>query len=255
MKAMRQDTALQRVTDSDLTAAMEPFDSFWEGPEDIERGYGRFARFYAHNYLPLVPEDRDARVLVVSCGPGYMVNLLVERGYTSVHGIDSSPEKVAWAERRGLPCTVAQVFTYLENVSQPLDLIFCEQEINHLTKKETLAFLDLCRTRLSPGGRIIVHSINGATPLTGSESRAGNFDHYYSLTEYSLGQVLKHSGFEAVRAFPLNLYVFWSNPLNYVALAIHGLWTLFFRINFTLVGKNARIFTKKIGATGTAPRS
>ena len=255
MKAMRQDTALQRVTDNDLTAAMEPFDSFWEGPKDVERGYTRFARFYAHNYLPHMPEDRDARILVVSCGPGYMVNLLVERGYTGVRGIDSSPEKVAWAERRGLPCSVAQVFKYLEDEGGTLDVIFCEQEINHLTKPETLAFLDLCRSRLSPGGRLIVHSINGATPLTGSESRAGNFDHYYSLTEYSLEQVLSHAGFQGVRAFPLNLYVFWSNPLNYVALAVHWLWTLFFRVNFTLVGKNARIFTKKIGAVGTAPSS
>ena len=233
---------------------MEPFDSFWEGPSDVESGYGRFGRFYAHNYLPHVPEDRDARILVVSCGPGYFVQLLVDRGYTRVQGIDSAAEKVAWAERRGLPCRVDRVFAHLEAVREPYDLIFCEQEINHLTKAETIAFLTVCRNKLAPGGRIILHSINGATPLTGAESRAGNFDHFYSLTEYSLGQVLKHCGFERPRVFPLNLYVFWSNPLNYVALAIHGLWTLFFRINFTLVGKDARIFTKKIGAVAEVPR-
>lgn len=242
-----------RITDDTLTAKMEPFDSFWEAPHDIESGYSRFGRFYAHNYLRHLPENPEARILVVSCGPGYFVNLLVERGYHEVLGIDSMPEKIAHAEKRGLPCRVARAFGFLQTSKERFDAIVCEQELNHLTKSEILAFLDLCRMKLAPGGTLIVHSINGATPLTGSESRAGNFDHYNSMTEYSLGQVLEHSGFEDIQVFPLNLYVFWKNPLNYVALLIHALWTSFFRVNFILVGKSARIFTKKIGAAARAP--
>ena len=133
-------------------------------------------------------------------------------------------------------------------------MIFCEQEINHLTKPEILAFLDLCRERLRPGGQLVVHSINGANPFVGSESRAGNFDHYNSFTEYSLKQVLEHAGFEDVRVLPLNLYVFWKNPANYVALALAKLNDLFFRFQYALVGKSARVYTKKIAAVARAPR-
>ena len=241
------------MNDLELTARIEPFDSFWEAPRDIEKGYDSFARFYAHNYLPHVPDRKDASILVISCGPGYFVNLLRDRGYTGVEGIDSAPEKIEHATRRGLPCRVARAFPHLADGGPTYDVIFAEQEINHLTKEEILRFLELCRRRLSPGGRLIVHSINGATPLTGSESRHGNFDQYNSFTEYSLVQVLEYSGFESVRAFPLDLYVFWTNPLNYVALAIHMARTLAWRIGFRLVGKDARIFTKKLGAVAVAP--
>lgn len=238
------------LNDDQLTARIEPFDSFWEAPADIEKGYGSFGRFYEHNYLKRLPAELDARILVISCGPGYLVNLLVEKGYTNAIGIDSFEEKIEHARRRGLDCQVARLFEFLGRDSEPFDAIVGEQEINHLTKDEILIFLSTCRSRLRPGGTLIVHSINGANPMTGSESRAGNFDHYNSFTQYSLQQVLEFSGFEEVRVFPLNLYVFYSNPLNYVAWAIEALKSVFFRINFMLVGKSARIFSKKIAAVG-----
>ncbi|MFV1986434.1 MAG: class I SAM-dependent methyltransferase [Gemmatimonadota bacterium] len=241
------------MTEYELTARIEPFDSFWEAPRDIEKGYASFARFYSHNYLPHLPTNRDASILVISCGPGYFVNLLRDRGYTAVEGIDSFPDKIELAKKRDLPCRVAHAFTLLEEDGESWDVIFAEQELNHLTKEEILRFLSLCRTRLSAGGTLVVHSINGTSPMTGSESRSGNFDHYNSFTEYSLCQVLKYSGFVDVKAFPLDLYVFWSNPLNYVALAIHVFWTFFYRFNFRLVGKDDRIFTKKLGAVARVP--
>ena len=49
------------------------------------------------NYLKYVPADRGSRILVISCGPGYFVNLLSEEGYTNVLGIDSHAEKIAHA--------------------------------------------------------------------------------------------------------------------------------------------------------------
>lgn len=246
---------MTRPADEDLTARMEPFDSFWEAPDDVEKGYRTFATFYEHNYLEHFPGDRDARILVVSCGPGYMVDLLGEKGFHRVEGIDSSPEKIEHAEERGLNCRVARAFDHLGSHPSAYDVIFAEQEINHLTKSEILHFLDACRESLRDGGRLLVHSINGANPLTGSESRAGNFDHYNSFTEYSLRQVLEHAGFEEVTVFPLNLYVFFHNPLNYVAIAVEKLMHLLFRLNYLRVGKSASVFTKKIAAVGRKPAS
>jgi cyclopropane fatty-acyl-phospholipid synthase-like methyltransferase len=236
------------LTDADLTAEIEPFDSFWEAPEDIESGYAQFGQFYRNNYLSHFPEDRDARILVVSCGPGYMVDLLGREGYSNVVGIDSVAEKIEHARRRNLNCRQARALRFLRDVDEPFDAIFAEQELNHLTKDEIRVFLDLCREKLVSGGRVIVHSINGANPMTGSESRAGNFDHYNAFTEYSLRQIFEHMGYRNVEVFPLNLYVFWLNPFNYVALAAEKVLHLFYRANYVLVGKHARIFTKKIAA-------
>ncbi len=227
---------------------MEPFDSFWEGPENVDKGYHSFYLFYKNNYLKYIPDKRDMRILVVSCGPGYFVNLLVKEGYTNAIGIDSSDEKAAHGQRRGFDPIVADAFDYLEAATEPFDLIICEQELNHLTKTEMLEFLALCHRRLDDAGMIIVHSLNGANPITGAEALAQNFDHHNTLTEYSLGQVLEHSGFTDIRVFPLNLYVFYRNPANYVLILLSALYTAFFRFSFLLYGKKNKLFTKKIGA-------
>jgi len=234
--------------DVELTAAIEPFDTFWEAPRVIERGYASFGTFYRRNYGRYLPEKKDARILVVSCGPGYFLKVLAEYGYRNVLGIDSDPRKVEYAKRRGLACRVERAFPFLGANKKAYDFIFVEQEINHLTKQEILAFLGLCRDSLDDGGELIVHSLNGANPITGSEALAQNFDHYNTFTEYSLRQVLGNSGFGEIKVFPLNLYVFYGNPLNYVGLAADAVMTFFFRLSFKFYGKENRIFTKKIAA-------
>ena len=240
----------QVKTNLRLTATIEPFDSFWEAPENIEKGFARFGQFYRRNYLDRLPKNIASKVLVISCGYGYFVKLLKDVGYSDVLGIDSDPAKVRIATGKGLNCKVESAFAFLENPPGSYDVIIAEQEINHLTKEEIILFLDLCRKNLVKGGILLVHSLNGANPITGSEALAQNFDHYTPLTEYSLRQILGHTGFGDVNVFPLNLYVFYNNPLNYVALLADRINTLIFRINFLLYGKSNRIFTKKIAAVG-----
>ena len=227
---------------------MEPFDSFWEGPQDIDKGYGSFYKFYKHNYLKHMPADRKARILVISCGPGYFVNMLNKEGYDNVLGIDSFAEKIEPAKNKVLNCETARAFEFLEQSSESFDAIFCEQELNHLTKEEILVFLDLCWKKLREGGRLVTHGLNGANPITGAEALAQNFDHYNTFTEYTFRQALEHSKFEDIKVYPLHLYVFWTNPLNYVLIAMSSLYTLFFRMSFIMYGKSNKIFTKKIGS-------
>ena len=169
-----------------LAARLEPFNSYWQAPADVDAGYAKFAAYYRANYLPHLPADRHARILVVSCGPGYLVDLLRDAGYRDVRGIDSDPEKVAHARRRGLPCETAEAFPFLEQNREPFDVIIPEQELNHLTLDEQLEFLSLCRRNLKPGGLMIVYGLNGANPLVGSENLAHNIDHFNTFTDYSL---------------------------------------------------------------------
>lgn len=248
--ALRATTGLDEPP---LAAISEPFDSFWEGPEDVERGYATFHQFYRVNYLPHLPADRAARILVISCGPGYFVEMLRRHGYERVTGIDSDPAKVAHARHRDLDCRVARAFGFLAGGTDPFDVIVCEQELNHLTKAEMRAFLALTRERLAPGGRLVVHGLNGANPITGAEALAQNIDHFNTFTEYSLRQILDHAGFVKVNVFPLHLYVFYKNPMNYIAWGASWLLSCVFKAGFILYGKSNRIFTKKIGAVCHKP--
>ena len=46
-----------------LTSRLERFDSFWEGPADVDRGYSTVGQFYRANYLEHIPRSREARIL------------------------------------------------------------------------------------------------------------------------------------------------------------------------------------------------
>lgn len=236
-----------------LAARLEPFDSYWQAPEDVDSGYSSFHAYYKANYLHHLPSNSDAQILVVSCGPGYLVNLLQASGYRYVTGIDSDDAKVEHARKRGLNCQVARAFAFLQGARGRYDVIIPEQELNHLTLEETIEFLRLCREALRPGGSVIVYAMNGANPLVGSENIAHNIDHFYNVTEYSLKQIMELAGFTDVRPFPLKLYVFWKNPLNYVGLAVTTFLELTMRVIFRLYGKKVTILTKKIAAVGTRP--
>lgn len=231
-----------------LTAKIEPFDSFWEAPANIEKGYDSFHRFYRSNYLKYMPAERQSRILVISCGPGYFVSLLNDSGYPNVQGIDSDQRKIDYARKRNLDCRVEKAFDFLETNGETFDVIVAEQELNHLTKEEILEFLGLCHRNLKDGGTLLVHSLNGANPITGAEALAQNFDHFNSFTESSLRQVLELTNYQNIHVFPLNLYVFYHNPLNYIGMFLTGSLSAAFRICFMLYGKSNRLFSKKIAA-------
>lgn len=239
--------------DARLAARLEPFDSYWQAPENVEQGYRSFYAYYAANYIPKMPADKSARVLVISCGPGYLVHTLNRFGYGNVLGIDSDDKKVGHARRHNLNCQTARAFRFLQQAADAFDVIIPEQELNHLTHAEQIGFLRLCAAKLRPGGRIVAYGLNGANPLVGSENLAHNIDHFNTFTEYSLGQILELGGFTSVQAFPLKIYVFWRNPLNYVGLLVTGAFELLFRIMFKLYGKNVKILSKKVAAVGFKP--
>jgi 2-polyprenyl-3-methyl-5-hydroxy-6-metoxy-1,4-benzoquinol methylase len=234
-----------------LAARLEPFDSYWQAPKDVEKGFTSFTAYYRANYLGHMPADKQARILVISCGPGYLVKMLRDRGYTAVLGIDSDASKVEVARRHQLPCDVARGFEFLADKTAEYDVIIPEQELNHLTLDETIEFLTLCRRSLKPGGKVVVYAMNAANPMVGSENLSHNIDHFYLVTEYSLGQILQLAGFRQVRPFALKLYVFWKNPLNYVGLAVTSALEALFRVLFMLYGKKVKILSKKVAAVAS----
>ena len=73
----------------ELAAQIEPFDSFWAGPQDIEKAYTRLYAFYPHNYVKHFPADRQARLLLTSCRPRHILHPLHRARYQHLFGLDS----------------------------------------------------------------------------------------------------------------------------------------------------------------------
>ena len=231
-----------------FAARREPFDSYWQGSRNLAKDFDSFRTYYNVNYVPRLPRNRDARILVTSCGPGYLVNTLVRAGYRNVLGIDSDIEKVQRAVERGLSCAMASAFAYLEEHPGQFDVVVPEQELNHLTIEETIEFLQTCHHALKPGGQVLVYAINGANPLVSPEHISHNIDHFYNVTDYSLAQLLTLGGFSEIKPFACKLYVFWDRPLNYVGFAVTATLELAMRLIYRLYGKKVSILSKRIGA-------
>jgi len=234
-----------------LTGTYSPWTTFCEGMTDIEKGYSYYPRQYKRNYSRHLPENKDARILVVSAGPGYFVLFLNQLGYHNVVGIDTEPARVEHALKRNLQVEVAHAFDYLADVDDEYDAIILEQEINHLTRPEFMDFLELAKTRLVKGGCVILNATNYANPITSPDHLAHNLNHFSGWTGHSLRQAFKFSNFDSSDCFPLDNYVLYENPLNYVAKAVTGLISLMLRITFKMYGKSEKIFTKRLIAVGT----
>lgn len=233
-----------------LSGVYSPWTTFCEGMTDIEKGYSYYPRQYKRNYARHLPENKNARILVVSAGPGYFVLFLNQLGYHNVIGIDTEPARVEYALKRDLLVKVAHAFDYLMDNEEQYDAIILEQEINHLTRQEFMDYLKLAKKRLVEGGRVILNATNYANPITSPDHLAHNLNHFSGWTGHSLRQAFKYSDFDSSECFPLDNYVLYENPLNYVAKAITGLISLMLRITFKMYGKKETIFTKRMIAVG-----
>lgn len=223
-----------------------PWSSFCEGIADIEQGYTYYPRLYKRNFGKHLPQRKDAKILVVSAGPGYFVDYLAQSGYLDVLGIDSDPDKVQLALNRSINVIVGDAIEYLDSSTERYDMIILEQEINHLTKDEFMSVLALVKSRLAAGGSVALNAGNYANPITAPDHHGTNLDHFSAWTSLSLEQAYQFSGYSEWATYPLDNYVLYGNPLNYVAKAVTGLISITLRILFKMYGKDEKVFSKRL---------
>ena len=233
-----------------LTAMYAPFTSFCEGPRNIEKGFKLFNLFHEKNLKKYMPQASNAKIVVVSSGPGYMQDSLQKWGYTcDVLGIDSNETHVRYAQGKGFNSLTGDCLEYLDSHKESYDVIIAEQEVNHLTRDEFLRFLTIAYDALRPEGILLLSAANCANPLIATEYLGNNIDHYLSLSPHGMRQYFQLSPFnhKKIIIFAHDFYVIWYNPFNYIAKALTGCLHLLLRGMFALYGKNNRIFTKRFG--------
>ncbi|MGI8498976.1 MAG: class I SAM-dependent methyltransferase [Gemmatimonadaceae bacterium] len=157
-----------------------------------------FRRLIARHF----PGDREARILDLGCGYGALLFFARRAGYTRCEGVDGSTEQVAAAARLGITGVelgdVMQTLERLGSASQ--DVVLALDLIEHFRRDELMKLVDQVLRVLSPGGRWIIHTINGESPLFG-RIRYGDLTHEEAFTRTSIGQLLLSSGFTRVECF------------------------------------------------------
>jgi SAM-dependent methyltransferase len=146
------------------------------------------------------PPSRDARILDLGCGAGFLLRAARRAGYAQSAGIDASPEQVALAARLGI-AGVAQgdLRAHAAGLApSSLDAVLAFDVLEHLTKEESFALAGAVHRALAPGGRFVLHTVNAESPFFG-RVRYGDVTHLEAFTRESLDQLLGLAGFAAVR--------------------------------------------------------
>lgn len=152
---------------------------------------------YRRDIRPLLPPPAAGPVLDIGCGAGHLVRCLLDDGYQA-EGIDVSPEQVAQAHAAGLSQVYEGDYRDLLGARRgTVAAVTATDLLEHLTKPEVVATLDLIAAALMPGGCLVGRVPNAVSPLSG-HIRHGDFTHESWYTARSVRQITATAGFGPV---------------------------------------------------------
>ncbi len=148
------------------------------------------------------PEDKEAAILDLGCGAGALEFFARRRGYSNIVGVDRSPQQVAAAHSFGLTgVREGEVLEGLESMAAASQgLVVAFDVLEHFRKDEAMRFMDQIYRVLAPGGKVILHVPNGASPFGGRIGH-GDFSHETMFTRDSLRQLLTACGFSRIECY------------------------------------------------------
>jgi SAM-dependent methyltransferase len=235
--------AAVRVASPDAFAS--PLDAYkYVGFEHAFRGPEALIRERQESYVPFfrgVPGD----VLDIGCGRGEFIELLAAHGIRA-RGIDTNTEMAEVCRARGLEVAQADAVGYL--ATQPdgsLGGVFAAQVVEHLEPGYLIRFLDLAGQKLSPGGRLVLETLNPACWTAFFESYIRDITHRWPLHPETLKYLVLASGFTSA-AIEYRSPIPEAHRLQQIALpagadlSLHGIVDTF---NENVEKVNARMFT------------
>jgi 2-polyprenyl-3-methyl-5-hydroxy-6-metoxy-1,4-benzoquinol methylase len=147
---------------------------------------------------PLLPGNRDARILDLGCGHGSLIFCLKSWGYLNVSGVDVSQEQVCLAHSKGVPEVVCgDLHQFLNSQKEAADVILLMDVIEHLSRDELFGLLDAVRETLAPGGMVLMHMPNGLG-IFGMSIRYGDITHENAFAPKAIRQCLSVCGYTDV---------------------------------------------------------
>lgn len=104
-------------------------------------------------------ERRDLAILDAGCGTGGMLTFLRKHAYTSLKGVDGSPDAVSFCQERGFPVTLMNLHD-LDRFEPDVhyDVIICNDVFCYFTVGELPPLLAALAKRIKPGGLLITNN-------------------------------------------------------------------------------------------------
>jgi cyclopropane fatty-acyl-phospholipid synthase-like methyltransferase len=152
---------------------------------------------YRHYLRKWLPKQKDASIVDLACGRGYLIWFLDSLGYSNVSGVDISEEQIAAAKKVTTKVLQSDLLEFLKGQENAFDFITAIDIAEHLTKEELLLFLELTHKALKSKGRIVIQTINAESPW-GMSIRYGDFTHENAFTPDVLSKILTMIGFKNI---------------------------------------------------------
>lgn len=170
--------------------------------EPVERAY----RLRTHNYRRLLKGcPNHSHFLEIGPGAGVMVALARELGFRHLHLFDNDPGVVSYVEATfGTPVVLTNdiVRAIAQLPDDLIDVAVAFHVIEHLELGIARALLGTLRTKLAPGGLLLIEMPNIACPLGGVSAFYSDPTHRSPLTSEGLLQALRLEGWTDIEARP-----------------------------------------------------
>lgn len=222
------------------------YSAFKKGESRERFGFLHLKLWYNEKYLPLLKGiSKDASLLDLGCGQGFMLKYLSASGFTNLIGIDISEEQVERAKENGLNVFNSDAVSFLKKNESQFEVIMAIDIIEHFTKEELYELLILINKALKPGGRFILQTPNGEGLLPGYVI-FGDLTHFTILSSLSLTNILTVTGFKNIQIKELGPAFFVHFPL-YLGWKIIRLIAM--TVKFLEIGRIQKYWTESIIAS------
>lgn len=162
--------------------------------------------FYRKALSHHFPSQKEARIIDVGCGMGFLLLTLQSLGYTDLTGIDIDAGQVAVSKELGLNAIhTPDSAKFLRSHAQKFDAMFAIDVIEHITPENQVEFVKAMYEALAPGGVFVCTVPNGNSALAG-RWRYIDWTHQTAFTEHSLEFLLHSAGFEKIEVGEVLLF-------------------------------------------------
>jgi len=151
--------------------------------------------------------SKDARILEVGCGNGFLLKALYDKGYVNVSGVEPSMEAAAKSDpliRDKITVDVLGPATYKPGT---FDLICFFQVLEHMSDPNS--FLKICHDLLLPGAFIVAFNHDAESlqaKILRERSPIIDIGHYSLFSKATMGKIFRQNSFLPVKMFlPFNI--------------------------------------------------
>ena len=163
--------------------------------------------------------SKDAKILEIGCGNGFVLKAIYDQGYKNVFGIEPSIDATAKANQKIKKNIVTSILKPELFDKETFDFIFFFQTFDHIP--EPNKFLKECFTLLKPNGKILSfnHNINSfSSKILGEKSPIIDIEHTILYSPKTLQIIIENNKYKTLKVYsPRNTlslrHFFWLLPL------------------------------------------